>query len=107
MRREIYRTGRLTDKPSGNHVSDMAAIGGFSDGASYALCMGLTNGDLFKYIIAFSPGFSYVIDNNGDPAVFISHGVHDRILPINSCSRRIVPQLKKRGLQVIYQEFNG
>jgi phospholipase/carboxylesterase len=83
------------------------AIGGFSDGASYGLCLGLTNGDLFKYIIAFSPGFSYVIDNHGDPAVFISHGVHDRILPINSCSRRIVPQLKKRGLQVIYHEFDG
>jgi phospholipase/carboxylesterase len=83
------------------------AIGGFSDGASYALCMGLTNGDLFKYIIAFSPGFFYVIDNNGEPAVFISHGIHDRILPINSCSRRIVPQLKKRELQVLYHEFDG
>jgi len=82
-------------------------IGGFSDGASYALCIGLTNGDLFKYIIAFSPGFFYTIVYNGSPAVFISHGVHDRILPINSCSRRIVPQLNKRGLQVLYQEFDG
>ena len=33
------------------------AIGGFSDGASYALSVGLTNGDLFTHIIAFSPGF--------------------------------------------------
>ena len=33
------------------------AIGGFSDGASYALSLGLTNGDLFSHIIAFSPGF--------------------------------------------------
>src|SRR5918912_2454294 len=33
------------------------AIGGFSDGASYALSLGLTNGDLFTRIIAFSPGF--------------------------------------------------
>ena len=83
------------------------AVGGFSDGASYALWIGLTNGDLFKYIIAFSPGFFYVTDNNGAPAVFISHGVHDRILPINSCSRRIVPQLKKHRLQVLYHEFDG
>ena len=83
------------------------AIGGFSDGASYALCMGLTNGSLFKYIIAFSPGFFYAIGYNGSPAVFISHGVHDRILPINSCSRRIVPQLNRRGLQVLYHEFDG
>ena len=33
------------------------AIGGFSDGASYALSLGLTNGQLFSHIIAFSPGF--------------------------------------------------
>jgi phospholipase/carboxylesterase len=83
------------------------AVGGFSDGASYALCMGLTNGDLFKYVIAFSPGFFYAIENNGNPVVFISHGVHDRILPINSCSRRIIPRLKKQGLQVTYHEFEG
>lgn len=33
------------------------AVGGFSDGASYALSLGLTNGQLFSHIIAFSPGF--------------------------------------------------
>jgi phospholipase/carboxylesterase len=32
-------------------------IAGFSDGASYALSLGLPNGDLFSHIIAFSPGF--------------------------------------------------
>ena len=34
------------------------AVGGFSDGASYALSVGLTNGDLFGQVIAFSPGFT-------------------------------------------------
>ena len=34
------------------------SIGGFSDGASYALSLGVTNGDLFNKIIAFSPGFT-------------------------------------------------
>jgi phospholipase/carboxylesterase len=33
------------------------AIAGFSDGASYALSLGLANGDLFKSVLAFSPGF--------------------------------------------------
>lgn len=32
-------------------------IAGFSDGASYALSLGLPNGDLFTHIVAFSPGF--------------------------------------------------
>ncbi|HET7434859.1 MAG TPA: PHB depolymerase family esterase, partial [Thermoanaerobaculia bacterium] len=33
------------------------AIGGFSDGASYALTLGLINGDLFTHILAFSAGY--------------------------------------------------
>src|SRR5262249_35870536 len=32
-------------------------LGGFSDGASYALSLGVTNGDLFPSLMAFSPGF--------------------------------------------------
>jgi len=83
------------------------AIGGFSDGASYALCLGLTNGDLFTHIIAFSPGFAYAQEKNGSPAVFISHGIHDPVLPIDPCGRRIVPQLQRQGIQVSYTEFDG
>jgi predicted esterase len=92
-----------------NYVIDPArvAIGGFSDGASYALCIGLTNGDLFTHIIAFSPGFVYTLEKNGKPAVFISHGIDDAVLPIDPCGRRIVPQLQRQGLNVNYTEFEG
>src|SRR6185437_4861583 len=34
------------------------AVGGISDGASYALGLGLSNGDIFSTVIAFSPGFA-------------------------------------------------
>jgi predicted esterase len=37
--------------------AERIAIGGFSDGATYALSLGLINGDLFRKIVAFSPGF--------------------------------------------------
>jgi predicted esterase len=83
------------------------AIGGFSDGASYALCLGLGNGSLFTHILAFSPGFYYTHENSGRPSVFISHGVHDGILPIDPYSRKIVPRLQRLGYEVNYQEFNG
>lgn len=83
------------------------AIGGFSDGASYALCLGLSNGDLFTHILAFSPGFAYTIQPQGTPAVFMSHGVHDQVLPIHPCSRRILIQLQRQGLTVTYIEFEG
>lgn len=82
------------------------AIGGFSDGASYGLSLGLTNGDLFTHIIAFSPGFMAPARRRGEPRIYISHGVHDRVLPIERCSRRIVPKLQSDGYDVYYQEFD-
>lgn len=83
------------------------AIGGFSDGASYALSIGLSNGDLFTHIIAFSPGFYYTYENRGKPSIYISHGTADDVLPIDPCSRRIIPKLKQEGLAIVYEEFNG
>jgi predicted esterase len=87
--------------------SSKVAIGGFSDGASYALCLGLSNGDLFTNILAFSPGFYHTAEARGKPEVFISHGTKDSVLPINPCSRRIVPALERSGIPVLYKEFNG
>ncbi len=87
--------------------ANQIAIAGFSDGASYALSVGITNGDLFNHIIAFSPGFMAPADQVGEPQLFISHGTDDRVLPIDRCSRRIVPQLQQANYDVRYQEFNG
>ena len=83
------------------------AIGGFSDGASYALSLGLSNGDLFPHIIAFSPGFMAPRTLRGKPRVFISHGVHDTVLPIDRCGRRVVHELRRDGYDVDYHEFDG
>jgi phospholipase/carboxylesterase len=83
------------------------ALGGVSDGASYALSIGLGNGDLFSHVIAFSPGFINVRRAVGNPAIFISHGTSDDILPIETTSRRFVPKLKEGGYDVHYREFAG
>lgn len=83
------------------------AAEGFSDGASYALSIGVTNGDLFSHVIAFSPGFMVPKDQRGEPGIFISHGKQDQILPIDSCSRRLVPRLRSAGYEVLYREFDG
>ena len=83
------------------------AIGGFSDGASYALSLGITNGDLFTHVLAFSPGFMAPAGRGGSPRVFVSHGTRDGVLPIERCSRKIVPQLEGAGYEVRYREFDG
>jgi phospholipase/carboxylesterase len=86
-------------------------IGGFSDGASYALSLGLGNGDIFSAVLAFSPGFVAPGDRVGAPACFISHGRDDAVLPVDRCSRRIVPKLRQARCLVRclvrYREFAG
>jgi phospholipase/carboxylesterase len=83
------------------------AVGGFSDGASYALSLGLANGDVFPRVLAFSPGFVISAAIHGRPRVFVSHGTSDPILPIEECSRVIVPRLRSMGYDVAFREFDG
>ena len=83
------------------------AVEGFSDGASYALSIGITNGDLFTHALAFSPGFCWPGDQQGAPRLFVSHGIHDDVLPIDACSRKIVPRVQRAGYDVLYREFDG
>jgi len=83
------------------------AVGGFSDGATYAISLGLLNGDLFPRVLAWSPGFFVSGAVQGTPRFFISHGTGDEILPIDRCSRVIVPALQKRGYDVAFRPFDG
>jgi phospholipase/carboxylesterase len=100
---------RALSQTFGRHAVDASrvAAGGFSDGASYALSLGVTNGDLFTHVLAFSPGFISPGGRHGSPSLFVSHGTRDRILPIDRCSRRLVPQLQRTGYRVEYREFDG
>src|SRR5437762_1518146 len=86
---------------------ERVAVGGFSDGATYALSLGLINGDLFRRIAAFSPGFIVDGPPHGKPQSCISHGTADPILPIAQCSRTIAPLLRRRGYDVTFREFQG
>ena len=82
-------------------------VSGFSDGASYALAIGRMNGDLFSRIVAFSPGFIPPSTATGKPAVYITHGDNDQILPFEVTSQRIVPALKRTGYEVTLKQFVG
>jgi phospholipase/carboxylesterase len=83
------------------------AIAGHSDGASYALSLGIGTGDTFGRIMAFSPGVMQPIEVHGKPRIFISHGISDQVMPIDVTSRQFVPRLKKLGYDVTYREYEG
>jgi phospholipase/carboxylesterase len=84
---------------------DDRLVAGFSDGASYALSLGLSNGDVFSFVAGFSPGFVTAPEGRGRPRVFVSHGTTDTVLPVEQCGRPIVGQLREAGYDVTYDEF--
>jgi phospholipase/carboxylesterase len=83
------------------------ALAGFSDGGSYALSLGVANGDLAEAVTAFSPGFVAAPGRYGRPRFWISHGTDDRVLPVERCGRRVAASLTADGYEVGYHEFTG
>lgn len=82
------------------------AIAGFSDGASYSLSVGLSNGDLFSHVIAYSPEFVAAPIRYGKPPIFIAHGIQDPVLSVN-LTQAVVRGLKDSGYNVELKEFSG
>lgn len=87
--------------------SDRMAVGGFSDGATYALTMGINNGNLFSRIMAFSPAFFKKDHPRGKPRIYIVHGTTDQVIDVTISRDILVPTLRKDGYDVSYSEFPG
>lgn len=82
-------------------------IGGFSDGASYAISLGIRNALSLRGVVAFSPGFVIPAPRVEKLPVFMRHGTQDQILPIDRASRPILAALRDAGFTVDYEEFDG
>ena len=80
---------------------------GFSDGASYSISTGVSNGDLLSHVIMMSGGFMNAYQPVGKPLVFIAHSPEDEQLPINTSGKKYARILKEAGYDVDYFEFNG
>lgn len=68
---------------------------------------GISNGSLFACILAFSPGFMIPVRLEDRPRVYVSHGTHDEVLPIDRCSRKLVGVLRQQKFLLRYREFEG
>ena len=80
---------------------------GFSDGASYALSLGLANPKLFTAVIALSPGMVAPLRRlDGQQLVFIAHGRSDHVLPFDA-TRDIADALRRGGANVRFRPFDG
>lgn len=86
---------------------DRIGFAGFSDGASYSLSVGLTNGHLLSHVIAFSGGYMNLYLPSGMPRIFIAHSPEDEQLPLAASKSKHVDKLQAAGYDLEYFEFNG
>lgn len=83
------------------------AMGGVSDGANYALNMGLAYGDTFNHLMIFSSGMLAPFRKQGKTKIFLAHGTRDEQMPIDRTGRRFATELKKDGYDLTYREYEG
>lgn len=106
---DLQRLNQALTAVSAHYFIDPDHFGfaGFSDGGSYALSNGITNGDLITHVIVFSGGFMSVFMQEGAPKIFIAHGLSDEQLPIETSGRPHAEKLKAAGYDVTFLEFAG
>jgi phospholipase/carboxylesterase len=107
--RDIFDIDRALTWMFSRVVVDPSRTGifGFSDGATYALAVGRANGDLFRRVVAYSPGSLRPVAAVGRPDFFVSHGTQDQVLPFATTQNVIVPGLRNAGYVVEFREFTG
>jgi phospholipase/carboxylesterase len=87
--------------------STRVALGGVSDGATYALSMGLAYGDTFNHLMIFAAGIPAPLRKRGKPKIFVGHGTEDHQMPIDDTARNWGPKLKAEGYNIIIREHPG
>ena len=80
---------------------------GFSDGASYALSLGLSNPKLFSSVVALSPGM-FAPPRRVEKAqrVYLAHGRTDRILRFSN-TEAMVERLQDEHANLRFHPFDG
>ena len=85
---------------------------GYSDGASYALSVGLSNPELFRAVMGWAAGF-VAIENDAAapgvrrPAVLVEYGTHDELFPFEQVAVPMREQLEAFGCAVTFRVDQG
>lgn len=88
------------------------ALLGYSDGASYALSVGLSNPHLFRAVMGWAAGFialdtTFNLDDARKPAVLLEYGTHDEVFPFDRVALPMRENLLKAGYSVEFRVDQG
>ena len=88
------------------------ALLGYSDGASYALSVGLSNPRVFSAVMGWAAGFKLVDESAiaaGDPKprVLLEYGSHDPLFPFQHIALPMKADLEARGYVLEFRVDQG
>ena len=88
------------------------ALLGYSDGASYALSVGLSNPHVFSDVMGWAAGFK-LVDPNAmragapRPRVLLEYGTHDPLFPFEMIALPMRDELRRLGYEVEFRVDKG
>lgn len=85
---------------------------GYSDGASYALSVALSNPELFRAVMGWAAGFVAIeeaaaAEGVPRPAVLVEYGTHDELFPFEQVAVPMREQLEAHGCTVTFRVDEG
>jgi phospholipase/carboxylesterase len=88
------------------------AMIGYSDGASYALSIGLSNPSIFRAVMAWAAGFvaydnAFVRDDDPKPDLFLEYGTHDEVFSFEQVALPMRASLEEAGYRVEFRVDEG
>jgi len=88
------------------------ALAGYSDGASYALAIGLSNPRTFSAVMAWAAGFLAIDTPNlkpddPKPRVFLEYGTHDQLFPFERVAVPMREVLERMGYPLEFRVDEG
>ena len=91
---------------------DRQALLGYSDGASYALSVGLSNPRIFRAVMGWAAGFialapAFDPDAAPKPAVLLEYGTHDELFPFDRVALPMRENLRRAGYTVEFRVDQG
>lgn len=88
------------------------AIAGFSDGASYALAVGLSNPHVFSAVMAWAAGFlaidpQHLAPDDPKPRIYLEYGTHDQLFPFEQVAVPMRDTLTGLGYPLDFRADQG
>ena len=92
--------------------AERQALVGYSDGASYAVSVGLANPHIYRAVMAWAAGFlaldeRVAAEDVPRPHVYVEYGTHDELFPFEQVALGMKKQLEDLGCDLVFNVDEG